>query len=436
MRFLASRSLLYLQQFPSRLTCTVAVLLCLGLVAQVDADTPQPWGIRVFAQEADRPPLPQILSPEALIQLDLAAEKIANIERAQGPYSPDLTGPLLETAHIAAEYGEIDRAMELYRWGLYTLRVNQGLNASEQLPVIEQMLGILRASGDLEAYQNRSDYLYRLMGRGAKPWTDDRLVAAERWLRARTELLVADRLEGRESELLFLLEHAEELRKEVCEDEIWASRFCAQLTLRLLALLYVLDYHVDPLVVDPYGSVQRSSYGNSLGYNNDFNQTPLEQRLRSLEQGVRSRGRRILNDALEITPENSALTRALADWSWFHDRTGEALSLYNDLINQGGYLGQEGGRSDPRQPMPIPATLFEPRDTALISREVEYYDITAVVNKRGLLKDIDIEPVDPDRTSLRSRGVRHLKSLRFSPALDQEGEPEDRAISMRVAIIE
>ena len=86
--------------------------------------------------------------------------------------------------------------------------------------------------------------------------------------------------------------------------------------------------------------------------------------------------------------------------------------------------------------MPIPAALFEPRDTALILREIEHYDITAVVNKRGLLKDIDIEPVDPDRTSLRSRGVRHLKSLRFSPALDQQGEPEDGTISLRIAIIE
>ena len=436
MKSLASGSLLYMLTAPWRLKCFIGFLVCLGLAAQADADTPQPWGIRVFAQESDRPPVPQILSSEALIQLDLAGEKIASIERTQGPYSPDLTGPLLETAHIAAEYGEIDRAMELYRWGLYTLRVNQGLNASEQLPVIEQMLAILRESGDLEAYRNRSDYLYRLMGRGAKPWTDDRLVAAERWLRARTELLVADRLEGRESELLFLLEHAEELREEVCEDEIWASRFCAQLTLRLLALLYVLDYHIDPLVVDPYGSVQRSSYGNTLGYNNDFNQTPLEQRLRSLEQGVRSRGRRILNEALEITPENSALTQALADWSWFHGRTGEALSLYRALINQGSYAEQEGGLSDSRQPTPIPAILFEPRDTALISREIERYDITAVVNKRGLLKDIDIKPVDPDRTSLRSRGVRHLKSLRFSPALDQEGEPQDGTISLRMAIIE
>ena len=436
MRFTTFRSLPYVRQSPRRLECVIGFLLCLGLAAQADADTPQPWGIRVFAEESERPPVPQSLSSEALIQLDLAAEKIANIERGQGPYSPDLTGPLLETAQIAAEYGEIDRAMELYRWGLYTLRVNQGLNASEQLPVIEQMLGILRASGDLEAYQNRSDYLYRLMGRGAKPWTDDRLIAAERWLQARTELLVADRLEGRESELLFLLEHAEELREEVCADQIWASRFCAQLTLRLLALLYVLDYHVDPLVVDSYGSVQRSSYGNTLGYNNDFNQTPLEQRLRSLEQGVRSRGRRILNDALEITPENSALTRALADWSWFHGRTGEALSLYGALINEDDDVRSGGALSDPRQPMPIPAALFEPRDTALISREIEHYYITAVVNKRGLLKDIDIEPVDPNRTSLMSRGVRHLKSLRFSPALDQEGEPEDGTIRLRIAIIE
>lgn len=410
-------------------------LLCLGTAFNALADTPLPWGLRVFSQESERLPAPLALSQDVLAQLDTASERIATIERLQGPYSADLTDPLLGTAHIAAEYGEVDRAMELYRWGLYTLRVNQGLNSAEQLPVIERMLALLRSKGDSEAFQDRIDYLYRLMGRGAKPWTKDRLLASQRWLRTRTELLITAAPESSQGELLFLLEHAERLREEVCNDSVWASQFCAQLTLRLLALLYVLDYRVEPLIVDSYGSVQRSSYAESMGYNNDLNLSPLEQRLLSLEQGVRSRGRRILDEALEISPTDVALTRALADWVWFYGRTGEALELYRELAGQTGESESGGSLVGFQTPMPIPMSLFEPRDTALITREIERYHATAVVNKRGVLKDIELLPVDPERASLKGRGVRHLKSVRFSPVLDKDGNAQEASIKLQIAVI-
>ena len=410
-------------------------LLCLGTALHAFADTPLPWGLRVFSQESERLPPPLALSPDVLVQLDTASERIATIEGLRGPYSADLTDPLLETAHIAAEYGEVDRAMELYRWGLYTLRVNQGLNSSEQLPVIERMLALLRSKGDSEAFQDRIDYLYRLMGRGAKPWTEDRLLASQRWLHTRTELLITAVPESSQGELLFLLEHAEHLREEVCNDAIWASQFCAPLTLRLLALLYVLDYRVEPLVVDSYGSVQRAGYAESMGYNNDINLSPLEQRLLSLEQGVRSRGRRILDKALEISPADVALTRALADWSWFYGRTGEALALYRGLLDQAGESQSESSLLDFQTPMPIPMSLFEPRDTALMSRETERYHATAVVNKRGGLKDIELLPLEPERTSLKGRGVRHLKSVRFSPVLDKDGNAQEASISLHISVI-
>ena len=87
-------------------------LLCLGTALSAFADTPLPWGLRVFSQESERLPPPLALSPDVLVQLDTASERIATIEGLRGPYSADLTDPLLETAHIAAEYGEVDRAIE------------------------------------------------------------------------------------------------------------------------------------------------------------------------------------------------------------------------------------------------------------------------------------------------------------------------------------
>jgi hypothetical protein len=368
-------------------------------------------------------------------RLEKRTEEIASLERLGGPYSQDLTEPLLATASLAAEYGDGDRAIELYRWGLYTLRVNTGLNSPAQLPVIEQILALLKEQGDLEGFRERTDYLYRLVGRGAKPWTRERLAAADRWLKVRTELFLAGRFEGNERDLLFLIQHAETLRDEVCADSEWASDFCAVLTLRLISLLYLVDHHVKPLVVDQYGMSQRTSYANAMAYNNDLNQTPQDQRLLSIKQSVRSRGRRLLDEARDVSPENSSVIKALADWSWFHGRSAEALALYREL-DEGQEKNTPPSMASRMRPRPIPDGLFDPRDLSLITGEVESYDLQATINARGLLRNVILTPVDPLRTSLQVKAQRRLKTIRFSPALNDAGEPTEAEYSMRLYVSE
>lgn len=408
------------------------ILLC-ALPVPVRADDPTPWGLTLFSTMARTKTTPAVLTPEIMERLDKRAEEIISLERLGGPYSQELTEPLLATASLAAEYGDDERAIELYRWGLYTLRVNTGLNSPAQLPIIEQILALVKAQGDLEGFREKTDYLYRLMGRGAKPWNHERLAAADRWLKVRTELFLAGRFEGNQGDLLFLIQHAETLRDEVCADSEWARGFCAALTLRLVSLLYLVDHYVKPLVVDQYGISQRTSYASPMAYNNDLNLTPQEQRLISIKQGVRSRGRRLLDEARDVSPENPRVIKALADWSWFHGRSAEALALYREL-NESYENNTNPSTAGRMQPTPIPDGLFDPRDLSLITSEVESYDLQATINARGLLKNVTLNPVDPMRTSLQVKAQRRLKTIRFSPALNDSGEPTEAEYSIRIHV--
>ena len=410
------------------------ILLC-ALPVPVRADDPTPWGLTLFSTMARTKTTPAVLTPEIVERLDKRAEEIISLERLGGPYSQELTEPLLATASLAAEYGDDERAIELYRWGLYTLRVNTGLNSPAQLPIIEQILALVKAQGDLEGFREKTDYLYRLMGRGAKPWNHERLAAADRWLKVRTELFLAGRFEGNQGDLLFLIQHAESLRAEVCADSEWAGGFCVPLTMRLVSLLYLVDHHVKPLVVDQYGMSQRTSYANAMAYNNDLNQTPQEQRLMSIKQSVRSRGRRLLYEARDVRPENPSVIKALADWSWFHGRSAEALALYREL-NESHEQNTNPSTPGGMQPTPIPDGLFDPRDLRLITSEVESYDLQATINARGLLRNVTLNPVDPMRTSLQVKAQRRLKTIRFSPALNDAGEPTEAEYSIRLYVSE
>ena len=106
--------------------------------------------------------------------------------------------PALESAaREAEEYGETATALELYRWALHSTRINKGLSSVDQLPILERIIELMRDSGDREELANQIDYFYRLLGRGAKPWTDQRLAASVRWLSVHSELLASYSWGGR-----------------------------------------------------------------------------------------------------------------------------------------------------------------------------------------------------------------------------------------------
>ena len=370
----------------------------------------QPWGI-YLSEPTPVASLPD-LTETALVanrQLEATRAQIVDLEAREGPYSPKLTPLLVAAAEEAAEYGVADSALELYRWALHSTRINEGLASERQLPLLRAMMELLRQQGDAQQVAQRSDYFYRLLGRGGEPWDDQRLGASVAWLAVHAELLSNGPWRGREGDAVFVIDHGLDLADDVCEDELWRADWCVPLTLEAIKLLYLLDYRIDPLVVDQFGVAQDRF---AQPFDDGLEQSPAERQLRSIERTARSRGRALLARARELAPDDAGLKLASADWYWFHDRRRQAIELYAELQDELGV--------DFSAPQPLPSTPRIQRDPRLASEWADL-QITGRISARGRFEAIDVG--GEQAADFRGFVRRQLREVRCRPALDAAGEP-------------
>jgi hypothetical protein len=113
----------YLRASPS-----LAILLLAAL-----ATTPANFAQSRFAAEADR--------EQALF------EAIVQEERANGPYSENLIGPLSDLALLYQDRGSHDRAIAMILRVQQVVRANEGLHSLEQIPLIQQLIANEEAVG-------------------------------------------------------------------------------------------------------------------------------------------------------------------------------------------------------------------------------------------------------------------------------------------------
>ncbi len=403
-------------------------LLVAGLILacqKVPAGEPQPWGIHLAWQD-DGLMIERAkgASPlEVTRALSATAARIQDMEAKWGPYAPELTPALAAAGREAEEYGQPETALELYRWALHSTRINQGLSSVDQLPLLERITDLLRDKGDTLQLANQIDYFYRLLGRGAKPWSDQRLRASVRWLSVHSELLASETWAGRESDVLFIINHGSELSEAVCADENWAVPWCKPVILELLKLYYLLDYRVDPLVVDEFGVSQDRYVGP---YQQNANQSPGEYRLRGLERSLATKARGLIDRALVVHPDDHDLLLAKADWLLSQGRRSQALSIYRELNSRGDV--------DFSKPHPVPQVPVLHRDKRL-SSGTSILDITATVTTRGKLQDLELEEVAGEEESMEGFARRQLREVLFRPALDASGQPAAAMVDWQVRVL-
>jgi len=227
---------------------------------------------------------------------------------------------------------------------------------------------------------------------------------------------------GRESDVLFVLEHASDLAEQVCLADDWASQWCKPITLELVKLFYLLDYRIDPLVVDEFG-VARDRYNSP--YPQNLDQSPGEYRLRSLEKSARSKVRGVIDRALEVAPGDTDLLLAKGDWLLAHGRRSQALEIYAGLHGRGDF--------DFSSPKPIPEVPALARDRRL-SDAASTVNISALVTARGDLRDLEIDEPSIGDKPLASYARRQLREVRIRPALNGNGEPKDAVILWHVLV--
>lgn len=402
------------------------ILLLAGWASAGVAGEPQPWGIHILWPDTPEAELGAGEPSSALTvqrRLEATAREIEALEASLGPYSPELTPKLVNAAREAQEYGVAETALEFYKWALHSTRINNGLSTAEQLPLLESILELLRDKGDPIDVGRQIDYFYRLLGRGAEPWTDQRLEASVRWLSVQSEIFASIAWSGKESDVLFVIRHGDDMTKAVCESDQWQQPWCKFLSLEVLKLYYLVDFNVDPLVVDTFG-VSQDRYPSPYQQNRD--QSPGEFRLRNIESTLGSSARGLIDRALKIFPNDEVLLHAKADWLMLKGRQAQALDIYRELQLQGSY--------DFSSPGALPEIPKLSRDHRF-SREWSTFDIRAEVTPRGNLKNVEVNEKSSPENKLAGFARRQLRDMRFRPALTESGEATESTIVWQVKVL-
>ena len=384
-------------------------------------DTPTPLGFfLVLASEARSPAeieLGDVELDDVRAQLTLAQAQSQSLAEAEGPFSSSLEEPLLEAGLAAERLGLWREAESLYRKALQNQRINQGFTGVAQRDLLGRLLTLAQRQGDLEQAEGWSEVLFRSVDNAEPPLDATKLDVTLRWLWLQLELTASRRGIERADHLLDNYEVAERVTESACTDEALIAKWCERLTLALNAILYLLDYSIEPMFVDNQGlGIDRYSRASDW---QDQSLSADQRRLDNLDRNVYRLGDDALERALTALGSSPSLALARADWAWFSNKRNLARERYRELQRSGGV--------DLSKPVPLPVLAPVPGETRAAKERV-VYNVEARITPRGNARDVSVEILDGDPEEAKpGRVSRYVRDLRFRPAFDSEGEPIEAA---------
>lgn len=297
--------------------------------------------------------------PEDLRQnLQQLEARLEAQQLATGPYGLAQAETLSDMARLLEQAGRVREALELRERALHLVRVNEGLYSPGQGALVREILTSLRRSGDMLALDDRYNYFFRLYGSGRPPWNEVRWNALLEYVDWQREALSIE-LDGNDprDRLLGLYELLEEVHDALLvsdtEDLDW-QRLATVVHARL-AIFYVLEDLIEP------EQDFRSLRGEIVRVDEPGEFDLRQERLENLHRSLKSRGRRIVEEALELMPTHAGRKRlelqlALADWLQWYGTTREAGARYLEIWRELGELGDEETRREWFEgPRPLPA---------------------------------------------------------------------------------
>jgi hypothetical protein len=101
-------------------------------------------------------------------QADALEERLAEMQRVNGAYTPLLADPSGELAKLQATLCNHPAALDANRRAIQSLRINEGLLTERQLPQLRALADSYAAIGDYQSAQRTLRYAFRIhnMGRG------------------------------------------------------------------------------------------------------------------------------------------------------------------------------------------------------------------------------------------------------------------------------
>lgn len=392
------------------------LLACCGMLAQA-ADR-EPFGVHLQSPQAQVEVLPEVtLSTEQLTQYQDQLTRVQSFNDANGPYHPGAAEMLLPLAEMALVIGRPEEADEILRRALHNIRINEGLRAASQRPVLETLMRLSKQRGLNEEYIDRLAHLQRLSENVDASLSNDFVQISDQYLAARQNALMDRDWRADPNTPLQVVDSSAALAKRACEEAPINEGFCTTFTLRHLASLYLLEHQVEPLV-EEFSAVLRTPA-------NSWRDSPRTEQLESMAVSVYPDGVRLLERALAAFPDNVTLQLALADWRWFHNKRGAARSSYRELARESSLL---------RVPVPIPQwpTLQQAEE---FIEDPAWLEFALTITPGGRPTAIEVVGGSQNSDALRGRALRWLRQLIFRPAFDADGEAVASDLSLRLTVV-
>jgi hypothetical protein len=373
-----------------------------------------------WSDGAPAPVSAQLASSSAQDNVEFQRQ-VALLEEQGGPYSDALAEPLEGLGRHYRQNGDLAQALVLYRRALHVVRVNDGLYSERQMPILRELLGVYRDSGEVQALDDRYDYYFRLYGRGQPPYTEVRLRAALAYLRWQREAIRLGIDKEESHRLLDLYNLNEKILGAIATDTSVALHWQRDLVLSQLRNLYLVEDRFAPTVENQGPAAPTPFLGNDLSQQNlDKN------RLETMQRGSEARGSELMLALIERTAEAgdtdelASLHLELGDWYQWHGSERQAGEQYQqvvkllsaaqrpDLLQQ--WLGQ------PRE-LPDNGAFWQPRPESE-SQPPVVINVSYDVSAKGRVRNVQSEVSGPADEGLAKRLQRKLRQIRFRPRWD------------------
>ena len=348
--------------------------------------------------------------------------QLLEMEQQGGPYAAALAEPLAALARLQEQQGDTLQSRRLYERALHLVRVNEGLYSQHQVPILRQLFGSYRQSGDMETLDARYDYYFRLYGAGQPPYTELRLGATLEYLRWQREALLLELDPEHSGRLLALYNLNQEVLDAVAGEEGVPYPLYKRLVLSQVCNLYLVQHLYRP-ELQSSNEVPQHLTGGAWEP-----QETNEYRLELLQRSAVTRGRNLLDELIARTPADDREELALnylelGDWNQWNDKRSDADAAYRQV------LGLLAGADEPAlagqwldTPRELPANGVFQLPQSADDPQGAVVEASFDVSVEGRARNIETRLENESDESGTGRFRRELAGVRFRPAY-REGEP-------------
>lgn len=337
---------------------------------------------------------------------------IADLESRQGPYAPGLSEQLLGLGLSYQAQGLHDEAVKTFKRGVHIARINNGLNAGEQIVLLQAMIQSLTSTGQFELADDRQTYLYRVQrsvyGDASSQMAAAMLQRAD-WERQAYYLALGDSSFTR---LLTMWELYGSVLSNIAKRETQHSPNLIEPLLGLLQTQYMIA---------DYSGEARPEY--SAGSSADMRFVE-QNRFSGLRATNYRRGQAVLGALREVYAYNEEVQSPLAaqvlvqlgDWHTWHDKDESALLAYQQAWDELAALeaGEKYLHEAFSNRVLLPDVSGLRRNLIRPGGDAGEVEVSYYIDQRGRARDLEVLQLEPRDASDEREPIQLLRSIKYA----------------------